>query len=404
MEQKIEVYYRNRNIVQTFNGKYVKELQEYIHQHHISSENLEELDDWLDDHRQLYLQIRKDGGWIYTSDYSMDGAQAEMYDMPEYPGDNYYDIELMDGAAQVFIMGSYYYSAYMAATMMEIVIAFLLFILIFMLGIRKKIQYLNRLSEDIEILEGGNLDYDVHVEGKDEIADLATGLNSMKESFQNQIREVEELTKTNQKMVTEISHDLRTPLTSVLLYAEILKNNRFPREEDRQIILEKITKKIGHMKELSDGLLEYAVKKSEEKYVPAEYQPIQSILYDELSDMCQYLEDQELNVRTNMQWQKGQILVCEEYLTRILDNISSNVIKYADRHSVVLLWDEYYKEEMCITCENTCRSDPEKQEGYHIGIQNVRMMMEEMGGSCKITQTKEVFRICLRFRYRSEET
>ena len=84
-----------------------------------------------------------------------------------------------------------------------------------MLGVRRKILYVNQLSRDIEILEGGNLEYEVHVQGKDEISDLAAGLNAMKVSFKNQIEEVECLTRTNQEKVTENSHDLRTPLTTV---------------------------------------------------------------------------------------------------------------------------------------------------------------------------------------------
>lgn len=114
----------------------------------------------------------------------------------------------------------------MIALVVDIILSFFFFFFLTMLGIRKKIVYINQLSQDIEILEGGNLEYEVHVQGNDETADLARGLNNMKDSFKNQIEKVENLTRKNQEMVTEISHDLRTPLTSVLLYAEILQNKK----------------------------------------------------------------------------------------------------------------------------------------------------------------------------------
>ncbi|MCI8571254.1 MAG: HAMP domain-containing histidine kinase, partial [Lachnospiraceae bacterium] len=296
--------------------------------------------------------------------------------------------------------GMYSYNAYMAALIFAIIASFLLFFVLTMLGVRRKILYVNQLSRDIEILEGGNLEYEVHVQGNDEISDLAAGLNAMKVSFKNQIEEVECLTRTNQEMVTEISHDLRTPLTSVLLYAEILLNGKYGEEENKQKYLNKMIKKIQHMKDLSDRLLAYSVHSAEEKYIPAGYVPLHSGLYDEISDMCSYLAEQGLAVKENLRWKEGDVFIYGEYLTRILDNISSNILKYADVQALVLVWDEYYADEMCITFENVCGQKNSSMDSYNIGIRNVKMMMEEMGGKCEVVQDREQFRICLRFRYK----
>ena len=65
-----------------------------------------------------------------------------------------------------------------------------------------------------------------------------------------EIEEIEELTTANREIVTELSHDLRTPLTAVLLYAEILKADRFDSEEKRNECIEKI---VGKMERL-DGI------------------------------------------------------------------------------------------------------------------------------------------------------
>lgn len=403
VEQQIDMYYQSRNMVQSYNEKYISELQEYIQNRGISSKDIHRLDEWMNDNRLVYIQIEKNSKWIYSSDHSMDEPRSDEYDFPVYPKDSYYDIDLKDGTVQVFIMGMYSYNAYMLAMVVLIILAFILFIGITMIGIRRKIHYINQLSNDIEILEGGNLDYEVHVRGNDEITVMAKRLNAMKISFYNQINEVESLTKTNQEMVTEISHDLRTPLTSILLYAEILKEEKYGKEVDRQTILDKMIKKIQHMKELSDGLLAYVVRESEEKYVLAEYMSIHSVLYDELSDMCQYLEEQGVKIKTNLQWQKGKIFLCEEYLMRIMDNISSNILKYADRQEDVFIWDEYDIDEMCIFYQNACIKGNDKQESYNIGIPNVTMMMKEMGGRCDVERTDKRFQICLRFKFRNDE-
>lgn len=400
IEQQLEKHYRDRKLTQFYNEKYILQIQNYITDRGISSKDLWKLDAWINDNRMIYIQIQKDNEWIYFSDIEMDEAQSDAYDVPVHSSDGYYDIQLSDGAVRVFIMGMYSYKTYVIALVADIIVSFLLFFVLVMFGIRRKIIYLNQLSNDIEILEGGNLEYEVHVQGNDEITDLAKGLNAMKASFKNQIEEVESLTKTNQEMLTEISHDLRTPLTSVLLYAEILQKGRYEDQKKQQDYLQKIIRKIQHMKDLSDKLLAYSVSDPEKKFIPVSYLSVRGGLYDELSDMCGYLEEQGIKVKTNLSWEEGRILICEEYIVRILGNIASNILKYADTQSLVLIWNEYYADEMCITFENACSHGDSRRAGYSIGIKNVKMMMEEMEGNCVVVQNREQFRICLRFRYK----
>lgn len=400
--QQIDRRHGNRDFVQSCNEKYIAKLQKYITEQGVSSKELQKLDEWISRNRLVYIQIRKDGRWVYFSDYNMDEMQSEDYDFLPYPSDSCHDIELSDGTVQVYIMGMYSYNAYMISLVAEIILSCFLFLTVTMLGIRRKIRYINQLSRDIEILEGGNLEYEVLARGNDELANLARGLNAMRISFKNQIREIERLTKANQEMVTEISHDLRTPLTSVLLYAEILKDEKSKGEEQRQKYLAKIIKKIQFMKDLSNRLLEYSAYNLEEKHIQTEYTPSRKGLYDELSEMCHYLEEHGLKVKADMQWEKGQILIYEEYLIRILDNISSNILKYADSKAPVFIWDGYSEDEMFITFENTCVNGRGDTDSYSIGIRNVKTMMMEMGGRCGINPVRERFRICLAFRYQKD--
>lgn len=397
IEQAVDSYQERRDVTERNNEKYIAKLQKYVTQQHVSSSDSQKLDEWIQDNRLIYIQIKKDNKWIYDSDFDID--DPEEYDFGEYPQERYYDVVFSDGTAQVFLMGMYFYNAYVIAMVLDMAVSILLFLTLTMLGIRGKIRYINHLGRDIEILEGGNLEYEVRLQGNDELTDLARGLNAMRVSFRHQIREVDSLTKTNQEMVTEISHDLRTPLTSVLLYAEILRSGKCSGQEEQQKYLDKIIRKIQHMKDLSDRLLAFSFSTVQERYVPAGYMPLHGGLYEELSDLCYYLEGQGFRVKGNLLWGKGQIYINEGYLMRILDNISSNILKYADRQALVLIWDEYYADEMCITFENACIDGINSAESYGIGVRNIQMMMKEMGGGCEVTQSEDTFRICLRFLY-----
>lgn len=401
IELHIERYHENPGMVQKYDKKYISKLQRYITKYNVASDDYKKLDKWVNGNRIIYIQIKKNKKWVYFSDWETDGGETEDYGFITYPADHLYDVNFSDGMAQVFIMGMYSYNTYIIALVVNIIVSFLLFILLAMCGIRRKILYINQLGRDIEILEGGNLDYMVHEKGNDEITDLARGLNAMRISFKNQNEEAAELAKLNKDMVTEISHDLRTPLTSVLLCAEILKSRKYNDEEHRQEYLSKIIKKIQLMKDLSDRLLEYSVNTTSERDIPAEFIPIQSGLYDELSDMCYYLGAQGINVKTDLKWEKGKIFIYGEYIVRILDNISSNILKYAERQMPVLVWNKYYDNKMCLVFENTCLNENNGTESYSIGIRNVKMMINEIGGSCEVTMDGKLFRICLYFRFKS---
>lgn len=149
-----------------------------------------------------------------------------------------------------------------------------------MLGIRKTIHYIRKLSQEIKILEGGDLSYPITIIGKDELAQLAEGLDSMRQSFLRQTEQEKQLTFANQRMITEMFHDLRTPLTSIMLYTEILLKNKCENDEQKVSYIQKIDRKARRMKQLSDHLFEYALITGEEEVKLEEPRPLSAVFYD----------------------------------------------------------------------------------------------------------------------------
>ncbi len=84
-----------------------------------------------------------------------------------------------------------------------------------------------RLARRIaERFAAGNLEQRMHVRGEDDIARLATAFNQMAESLQSQIRRLENLSRLQQRFVSDVSHELRTPLTTVQMASQVLLNAR----------------------------------------------------------------------------------------------------------------------------------------------------------------------------------
>ena len=102
-----------------------------------------------------------------------------------------------------------------------------------------------------------------------------------------------------------------------------------------------------------------------------------------------------------MEWEKGRVQISGDYLIRIMDNITSNIIKYADAAFPVRISSA--KTPIGFIFENHVRFLEEKTESTEIGIQNIKSMMEKMGGKCIEETTGQVFRLTLWFPVVSDD-
>ena len=198
-------------------------------------------------------------------------------------------------------------------------------------------------------------------------------------------------------MVTEMSHDLRTPLTAILLYTQLLLDHRYQTAEQQNDYVRRIDKQARRLKQLSDRLFSYALSTAGEDEVPAQALPLQSALYDLLSETTAYLEQQGFAVRLDLDWRPCRIRLRSDYLGRIFDNLASNIVKYADPAAPVVLRSLYTDGCAGIALENRCAARPAAAESSGIGLRNVDGMMRKMGGSCVVEQSGGRFCAALYF-------
>ena len=258
-------------------------------------------------------------------------------------------------------------------------------------------DYILQLSDEIEILEGGSLDYPITVKGKDELSALAEGLDSMRISFRNLIKQEAEMVQENQKIVTEMSHDLRTPVTSIMLYTEILKTGKYKSDAQLKEYIEKIDQKAHRMKQLTDHLFEYSLIAGEGAVELEEPESYEVLFYDMLSETCNYLQQRGFKVEFYVRWPECKIRISRDYVMRIMDNITTNIIKYADPSSPIIISSSEDKEMEGLIFENKVLLLNEKTESTGIGIQSIKNMMQKMGGKCLVEASGEHFRIVLLF-------
>lgn len=410
-EQMITKIFSDSSHIEKLSEAYIQDLQDYIDETKAASNDSEKLTEWVRKQKIVSIQVYKDEILTYDSNYpdaAVEDAEAEG---AYYEWEYYYTAEFADGTADVFLYGFFSYPLYSYAMTAEILLAVILLVAIVILGIRKPVRYIGRLKAECEILGSGDLDYQVTVQGKDELSLLARGLDNMRMALRESNEKEAELTAANRRMITEMSHDLRTPLTSLLIYTEILGKKAAKDPRQAMEYVRKIEKKARQIKRLSDNIFEYALITEETKAELGDPQTLRELFYDPLSEMTAYLGERGYTVGlrpdTGSGSERRQIRVNEEYINRIMDNIVSNIEKYADKSMPVRIETIYTEEYGGLAFRNgiSCSTeDRRKTEGStNIGLHNVEKMMKKMNGYFRVKQTENIFEITLIFPWVKEK-
>ena len=398
-ENVVYYYYNHSNYSAKREKNYVAELQNYVSSNELKSSDTNELSQWVTEKAVIIsLWLYKDNALIFDSDYPDNATySSEPAYLDENNGSRFYTIEFADGEVEAGISGVFDYQLYNYASFGEMLLAFSIFVLMVLIGIRKKMEYIRKLSKEIQILEGGNLEYKITVTGKDELAALAGGLNCMRESFRRQTIQETEIVRENQKIVTQMSHDIRTPLTSIMLYTELLKKGTYKNEEQFREYIEKIERKTRRMKQLADNLFEYSLVSSDQEIELEEAENEKMLFYDLFSETTSYLEQQGYQVDFLVNWNEARLKINTDYISRILDNVTSNIQKYADKSCPVTIGSVKNGNMEGFYFENRTAALTDETESTGVGIQSIKNMMAKMGGRCITGMENGVFRLTLYF-------
>jgi len=374
----------------------VENLQEYIREGELTPYDKDSLAKWVRKKNVVYLEIYRDNRLLYASGSPMDAVLDGM-ESPYYKNRRY-TLHFSDGEADIVLLGIFDYQFYSSALIVELLLSFIVFLFLFIKGIKKGIQYIQKLQAEISVMEGGCLEHPITVKGEDELAKLAEGLEQLRISLKQNIKIENDLKQANQNLITGIAHDLRTPLTALTMYVQILQSDVCTDEAAKQYYLEKIMGKASTMKELSDRLFECSQIHDETAEKPLdEIRTLQDTFMDYLSEMVMYLDNQGFKVDAKLEWRAVSIGVRMDYIARIVDNISSNLVKYASPDFPVTLKTVYNNHMGGIEVGNQIHTNAGQVESTKVGIKNVKRMITQMNGICQIEMEQDFYKIRLLF-------
>lgn len=393
--------------------KQVQELQEYVTENHLASTNVKEITDWARKQRYILLELYREGRMIYSSFAPKNGAidalvKTEDGATVSGQSENWiqfedwvprYTLTFADGSVEAVLYYNGFNTYY--STGCEILLSLCIlwwFPGFFLFNSRKLVKYIVQLSEEIQAMEGGDLEHPITIQGSDELTTLASCLDSMRVTLRQQQEEEAQASAKVKNLITEMSHDLRTPLTTLLLYTEILRYHKYDTPEQEADYLTKIDSKARQIKQLSDNLFEYALVTRDTVAVLDPPAHFSEIFESPLTELVETLQQRGFACALELGEEDVVLSVSEQYVHRILDNITSNLLKYADPKNdvVVRFVQEEGRAGLCF--ENRVLLIPASAESTKVGLPSIETMMEKMGGVCRIEQPEGVFRMTLLFK------
>lgn len=395
---------RSREYVEENTKKEVDILQKYIDENNITTRNLKPIFHWVHEKRNVMLKIYDGNRVIYDS--SLMDFKPEMEENHEYRdelGANrknriFYDLKFKDKNTKIEMFCFFAYRRVVYFNYLNIGICFITFVFILMTLIQKQTSYITELENDIKILEGGDLDYKVTVKGNNELTYLAKSIDDMRLSFIDRLEEEEKARSANHKLVTAMSHDLRTPLTVLIGLLEILSGKKYTSAEELDYYIKKSCDKAYQIKGLSDQLFEYflAFNINEEDISIEEYGS--EVINEINEDYIFSLEEKGYKLDYKAVEEEVYINVDINYIHRVFDNVFSNLLKYADKNSVIKIYNIIDNEYISICFENYINKDIGKTESTNIGLETCKNIMQRHNGEFIAEHNEDIFKAVIRLR------
>lgn len=287
---------------------------------------------------------------------------------------------------------------------------FLIFIcsacFIFIKKMNKITDYIEEISKTVNLVATGNMDATIVIRRKDELGALASDVNKMAHDLNELIKKEREWENQKNNLITNLSHDLRTPLTSILGFLELIEkgtNNDEKLNHYCNISLEKAEK----LKSSIDQLFEFTKINNGELKLNKTEISIEALIEQVTMGFIPTFEDNNMEYRIISKSKGLKIIADPILLVRAFENVISNTIKYAsegryldiiidkENHMAIVKFvnygEEIRQEELknlfnkFYRVEKSC----DKREGTGLGLAIVKTVVELHSGEINVSSTKE---------------
>jgi len=461
---------------------YIRDLQDFVNDNKISSENTAKLSAWARENKYVYLLIYRDNELFYTSDdkpeqpdsedkkepenstgetvdkdpnnpeeddtnknptedskedtetengdsdtgnnETPDGTEGNKSDKNDKESDDDKDtggvtvdyptreelfeyakkndlhpLELADGTMFASLTEFTEYLYYDIANIASLIIA-LLFVLIILTSYFQMVTTrIIRFGNEVNKVADGDMHHVIKSKGNDEISRLSVNVDNMRESMIENFEKEREALDANTALITSMSHDIRTPLTVLLGYIDVMQN-KTQTDSEMQEYLRAAESTAMRLKKLSDDMFSYfLVFGGKELEIKMESYDAATLIDQMLFEHVTLMQESGYKVEfSGVNYDSlfgAEVRTDAQKLIRIFDNIFSNIYKYADKHSPVSITAAERDDSIAITFTNVISKSATKVESNGIGLKTCRKLGEYINAGFECVSDDETFNVVL---------
>lgn len=231
----------------------------------------------------------------------------------------------------------------------------LLFVFLIFQFTKSKIRYIEYISECLGEISKGDLSYEVEIVGQDELAKVASDISYMEDQIRRQIEAQVQAEKIKNELITNVAHDLRTPLTSIIGYIGLVKEKKFESEEEYEKYLEIAYAKSEKLKMLIEDLFEYTKLNNQAVELKKQPMSITNLMNQLIEELMPIAEEKHVTLKTHINATDTTIYADIPKMTRVFENLIENAVKYTEIGEVIQVDIQEVGEEIYVSIRNRCK-------------------------------------------------
>ena len=282
-------------------------------------------------------------------------------------------------------------------------------VLMFLLS---RMSYLNRIIMKTEEMARGVIGNEIEVRGKSPIAEHAASLNGLRDRIKSSHSEQAKSERLKTELITNVSHDLRTPLTSIITYTDLLKNANIT-DEERTSYIAILDKKSMRLKTLIEDLFEVSKMATGNIELDKRKVDLTQLLQQAIAEHQEDIDKSGLEYRVAIGTKPIMSYVDGQKWWRVLDNLIINTLKYALPNTRVYINLDQVDGEAIFVIKNIAkyelgndvnelterfkRADTSRNtEGSGLGLAIAQSIVDLHGGSLRMEVDGDLFKVTVK--------
>lgn len=284
-------------------------------------------------------------------------------------------VKFKDGEGIVYVSSMHLLKYVKYYFYVALFVSLLIFFLPTFIFIKRKVKYINILKQEVLNMSQGDLSHAMTIMSHDELAILAQEMDTLRITLASNYQNEARIKEAHQEMITCLSHDLRTPLTALRGYLDILCLHCYKDEKQMDHYLNSCIEKTEQIKDLSNKTFEYSLVYNDNLIPSLETISSESFI-QYIEEHLEYLELEGFKIEKEITISSVQLQLDLSMMKRMMDNICSNIQKYARKEQPIYLQISIEKGNLKIVFENEKKEINHEVESNKIGLKSVNKIIE----------------------------